>query len=183
VLVAPPGSATTATAIYAVTVVLLFGTSALYHRVAWGPTGRAVMKRLDHSMIFLLIAGTYTPFAVSLLDSPTREIVLFVIWGGAAVGIIARMSWISAPRPLIIPLYIALGWVAVFVMPQLLHHGGVALFVLMVTGGVLYSLGAVVYATRRPDPRPATFGYHEVFHACTLVAALCHYIAIYFAVL
>lgn len=169
------------TSVYALTVSLLFGTSALYHRLAWAERGRSMMKRLDHSMIFVFIAGTYTPFALLALPERTGTIVLAVVWGGALAGIVMRQAWLTAPRWAIVPLYIALGWVAVFVLPALLHHAGAASLALLLAGGVVYSLGAVVYATRRPDPWPATFGYHEVFHLCTVVAALCHYIAVWFA--
>jgi hemolysin III len=181
IAVAPGGERRLGAAIYALTVALLFGTSALYHRITWQPGPRAIMKRLDHAMIFVFIAGTYTPFALALLPHTSKIVVLLVIWCGAAVGIGTRMAWLHAPRPLIIPLYIGLGWVAVFVLPQVLHSGGVATLVLLLVGGVFYSLGAVVYAVRRPDPVPTVFGYHEVFHLCTLLAAICHYIAVYFA--
>jgi hemolysin III len=170
-----------AVAIYAVSVAALFGTSALYHRRMWSTSrARALMKRLDHSMIFVFIAGTYTPFALLTLPPNTCRVVLTVVWLGAAVGIGLRMAWLSSPRYLIVPLYIALGWVAVFVFPELLHRAGVASFVLLLVGGALYSLGALVYATRKPNPAPSVFGYHEVFHAFTLAAAICHYIAVVF---
>jgi hemolysin III len=177
---APAGVPTLGAGIYSLTVALLFGTSALYHRVTWEPGPRAVMKRLDHAMIFVFIAGTYTPFALTVLSPTSELVVLIIIWSGAAVGIGTRMAWLHAPRPLIVPLYIALGWVAVFVLPQILHNGGVAALVLLLVGGFFYSLGAVVYAARRPDPSPRVFGYHEVFHLCTLLAAICHYIAVWF---
>jgi hemolysin III len=170
------------TVIYSITVSLLFGTSALYHRRAWAERGRTVMKRLDHSMIFVFIAGTYTPFALLALPRESGTIVLAVVWGGALVGIVMRQAWLSAPRWAIVPLYIALGWVAVFVLPALLRHAGAASLALLLAGGLVYSIGAIVYATRRPDPWPETFGYHEVFHLCTIVAALCHYIAVWLAV-
>lgn len=170
------------TTIYAITVTLLFGTSALYHRRGWGPTGQRVMKRLDHSMIFVFIAGTYTPFAVLTLPRVESIAVLTVVWTGAVFGVIMKTAWPQAPRWVGVPLYIALGWVAVFVLPEILRYGGVAALVLLVTGGVLYTLGALAYGFKRPDPYPTTFGYHEVFHLCTLLAAACHYIAVWFAV-
>lgn len=168
--------------VYALSIAALFGTSALYHRKMWSTSrARSLMKRLDHSMIFVFIAGTYTPFALIALPERTAGVVLVVVWSGAALGVLMRMLWLHSPRFLIVPLYIALGWVAVFVMPELLHQAGVAAFVLLVVGGAGYSLGALVYAARRPDPAPGTFGYHEVFHAFTLVAASCHYIALMIA--
>lgn len=183
--VALPGtlSARLAVGVYAISIAALFGTSALYHRRVWSTSrSRSLMKRLDHSMIFLFIAGTYTPFALLALPPHSARIVLVVVWGGAALGIGLRMLWLHSPRFLIVPLYICLGWVAVFVLPQLANEAGVAALVLLLVGGGLYSLGAVVYATRRPDPAPTTFGYHEVFHACTIGAAACHYVAVIFAI-
>jgi hemolysin III len=171
-----------ASAIYALTVCLLYGTSALYHRVTWKPNARAVMKRLDHSMILVLIAGTYTPFALLLLTGTTSTVVLIVAWGGALAGITLRMLWIGAPRWAVIPPYLLVGWIAVFILPELLHAGGVATLVLVAGGGLVYTLGAVVYAVRRPDPWPRTFGYHEVFHGMTILAGVMMYIAISFAV-
>jgi hemolysin III len=168
--------------IYSITICGLFGISALYHRRVWGPRGYAVMKRLDHSMIFLFIAGTYTPFSLLLLDRPTATWVLSVVWGGAIVGVVLKMAWPRAPRWLSVPLYIVLGWTAAFVFPDLWHGGGTAPLVLLLAGGVLYSAGAVCYALKRPNPWPRTFGHHEIFHAATVVAALCHYIGVYFAV-
>jgi hemolysin III len=176
------GSAGTTTAIYAATVTLLFGTSALYHRLNWGLRGSALMRRLDHSMIFVFIAGTYTPIAALTLPRPAAIAVLTVVWTGAVFGVILQAAWPGAPRWLAVPCYVALGWVAVLVFPALLHNAGVAAFVLIAAGGVVYTIGAVVYGLKRPNPWPGTFGFHEVFHACTLVAALCHYIAIWFAV-
>jgi hemolysin III len=171
-----------ATLVYALTVSLLFGTSALYHRIVWTPTWRSVMARLDHTMIFMFIAGTYTPFAMLLLPSRSGKVVLAVVWIGAVAGLTLRAAWLSAPSWLSIPLYLALGWVAVFVLPELLRHGGVAVFVLVVAGGLLYTVGAVIYALRRPDPVPHVFGFHEVFHLCTVLAALCHYVAVWLVV-
>ena len=168
--------------VYAVAVCLLYGTSALYHRRNWQPRARAIMKRLDHSMILVLIAGTYTPFALLLLHGSTSTAVLAIAWGGALAGITLRMLWLSAPRWAVIPPYLIVGWIAVFVMPELLHAGGVATLVLVAGGGLIYSLGAVVYATKRPDPWPRTFGYHEVFHLMTILAGVMMYIAISLAV-
>ncbi|WP_370651465.1 hemolysin III family protein [Frankia sp. Cj3] len=172
-----------AVGIYALSIALLFGTSALYHRKMWATSrARSLMKRLDHSMIFIFIAGTYTPLTLLSLPPKTARTILTIVWSGAAVGIGLRMLWLHSPRFLMVPLYIALGWVAVFVIPQLLHTAGVTALVLIIVGGVLYSIGAFVYAAQRPNPAPGTFGYHEVFHAFTIVAAACHYIAVIFAI-
>jgi hemolysin III len=168
-------------AIYSVTVVLLFGTSALYHRRVWSERGYKIMRRLDHSMIFVFIAGTYTPFSVLLLSHRTAMVILSVVWGGAILGVGMKLITPNAPRWAATPLYIALGWVAVAVLPDILHKGGVVALVLMLAGGAAYTVGAVFYALRRPNPWPTVFGHHEFFHAFTLVAALCHQIAIYFA--
>jgi hemolysin III len=176
------GAAGVTTSIYAATVTLLFGTSALYHRINWKPAAHLRMKRLDHSMIFVFIAGTYTPIAALTLDGSAAVAVLVAVWTGALFGVALQTAWPSAPRWLSAPCYIGLGWVAVFVFPQLLHNAGVAAFVLMAVGGVVYTVGGVVYALKRPNPWPGVFGFHEVFHLSTLIAAACHYIAIWLAV-
>lgn len=181
VSLAPGARARVGAGIYGVCLAGLFGISALYHRRSWGPRAHSVMARLDHSMIFVFIAGTYTPFALLLLHGTREVVVLAVVWVGAVLGVATQLLWQHAPRFATLPLYLALGWTAAFIVPQLLH-GGVALFVLLCVGGVAYTVGGVVYALRRPDPAPRVFGYHEVFHACTCVAALCHYVAISFAV-
>lgn len=168
-------------AIYSVTVCGLFGISALYHRKVWGARGYQIMKRLDHSMIFVFIAGTYTPICVLLLPSGKAFVLLTVVWAGALSGVALKLVWPTGPKWLSVPLYIALGWVAVFVLPDILRYGGVAALVLMLAGGVVYSVGAVFYAAKWPNPWPTTFGHHEFFHACTLAAAICHHVAIYFA--
>jgi hemolysin III len=175
------GAAGTTTAIYSATVTLLFGTSALYHRISWSPSAHRLMKRLDHSMIFVFIAGTYTPIAALTLPRDSAIAVLVAVWTGALFGVGLQTAWPSAPRWLSAPCYIALGWVAVFVMPDLLHNAGVAAFVLIVAGGVVYTIGGVVYAIKRPNPLPGVLGFHEVFHLCTLVAAACHYVAVWLA--
>jgi hemolysin III len=176
------GPAAATTGIYCATVTLLFGTSALYHRINWSPSARRVMKRLDHSMIFVFIAGTYTPIAVLTLPRGPALAVLIAVWTGALFGVALQTAWPAAPRWLSAPCYIALGWVAAFVFPDLLHNAGVAAFVLIAVGGVVYTIGGTVYALKRPNPIPGVFGFHEVFHLCTLVAALCHYVAIWLAV-
>ncbi len=167
--------------VYSVTVCGLFGISALYHRRVWTERGYQVMRRLDHSMIFIFIAGTYTPFCVLLLSPSKATVMLSMIWIGAVGGVALKTIWPHLPRWVGAPLYLALGWAAVAILPDVLHAGGVADLVLLATGGVIYSAGAVFYALRRPNPWPTVFGHHEFFHACTLVAALCHHIAIYFA--
>jgi hemolysin III len=168
-------------AVYSLTVCGLFGISALYHRRAWSQRGYQIMRRLDHSMIFIFIAGTYTPFCVLLLDRRTATVFLSLIWAGAVGGVALKMIWPHLPRWVGAPLYLALGWGAVAILPQVLRRGGVAALVLIAAGGVVYSAGAVFYALRRPNPWPTVFGHHEFFHACTLLAAVCHHVAIYFA--
>jgi len=168
-------------AVYALTVCGLFGVSALYHRRVWTPRGYQIMRRLDHSMIFVFIAGTYTPFSVLLLPPGKATLILAVVWGGALAGVAMKLIWPHAPRWVSAPLYLALGWVAVAVLPDILGQGGVTALVLLLVGGLAYSVGAVFYALRRPNPWPTVFGHHEFFHASTLVAALCHHIALYFA--
>ncbi|MER5700590.1 hemolysin III family protein [Micromonospora sp. NPDC002296] len=167
--------------IYSLTVCGLFGTSALYHRRVWSERGYQIMRRMDHSMIFVFIAGTYTPFCVLLLDVRHATAMLALVWGGALGGVAVKLIWPHAPRWVSAPLYLALGWVAVAMLPQILHSGGMTALVLLAVGGAIYSVGAVFYALRRPNPWPTVFGHHEFFHACTLVAAVCHHIAIYFA--
>jgi hemolysin III len=167
--------------IYSVTVCGLFGISALYHRRTWSERGYQIMRRMDHSMIFIFIAGTYTPFCVELLPTERATITLILIWAGALGGVALKTIWPHLPRWAGAPLYLALGWGAVAILPDVLHRGGVACLVLLAVGGVIYSVGAVFYALRRPNPWPTVFGHHEFFHACTLVAAICHHIAIYFA--
>jgi hemolysin III len=174
-----PGAAF-ACSVYAATMVGLFTVSAIYHRRTWRSVrARTWMKRADHSMIFLFIAGTYTPITALALHPPTSTVVLIAVWVGAAGGVALKMFWPHAPTWVGVPFYLALGWVAVFVLPELLASGGVAVLVLIIVGGLLYSVGAIFYATRRPNTWPATFGYHEYFHACVSLAALCHCVAIW----
>ncbi|MFW0784434.1 hemolysin III family protein [Gordonia sp. CPCC 206044] len=177
-----PGAAV-ACAIYALTVFGVFAVSASYHRIAWKtPRTRVRMKRADHSMIFLFIAGTYTPFCALALPASVRWWVLGIVWAGAFGGVALKIAWPTAPRWLGVALYILLGWVIVAVAPALVTHTGVAVLVLLAVGGVFYSVGGVLYAARWPDPWPGVFGHHEVFHACTAVAALLHYIAVWMVV-
>lgn len=172
--------AAVACSVYTVTVIGLFSVSATYHLHTWtSARARTWMKRADHSMIFIFIAGTYTPVAVLALPPAKRTLVLTIVWAGALGGVALKMLWPHSPRWLGVPIYLALGWVAIFLIPDILHHGGVAALVLILVGGLLYSVGAIFYATRRPNPWPDTFGYHELFHAAVSLAALCHCVAIW----
>jgi hemolysin III len=175
---APAGRATAACAVYAAALAGLLGTSALYHRVTWRPGARAWLRRLDHSMIFVLIAGTYTPFAVLVLEQPLSVVVLAGVWGGAVAGIVFTLVWIDAPKWLTASTYIALGWFSIIALPQIVERAGAGALALLAAGGVAYTAGAVVYARRSPDPRPATFGYHEIFHVLVVVAAAAHFVAV-----
>jgi len=184
VLAAPAGRATVAAAIYAASVAGLFGASALYHRVAWASVGaRRRMRRLDHSMIFLLIAGTYTPFALLALRGALAVAILVLMWSAALAGIVLKLVWIDAPTRLVASIYVALGWMGLSAFPQMLARIGVTATVMVIGGGVLYTLGAVVYARQRPDPVPAVFGYHEIFHALVILAAAVQYAVVAFWVL
>jgi hemolysin III len=173
--------ATLAVAIYAVSLSALLGTSALYHRVNWKrPSVRTWMRRLDHSMIFFLIAGTYTPFALLVMHGTLATAILVVVWAGAIGGAIVEMVWIGHPKWVSATVYLAIGWVAVAAFPELWNSLGPLGASLLAGGGLLYTAGAVVYATQRPDPNPAIFGYHEVFHAFVIAAALLHFSVIAF---
>ncbi|WP_406159018.1 hemolysin III family protein [Streptomyces canus] len=183
IAVSRSAAAVAACSVYALSACLLFGTSGVYHRGTWGPRGEAVLRRLDHANIFLIIAGTYTPLAVLLLPAGRQRVLLAVVWAGALAGIAFRILWIGAPRWLYTPCYIALGWVAVFNLPDFARTGGTAVVVLVIAGGLLYTAGAVVYGLKRPDPSPAWFGFHEVFHALTIAAFIAHYTAILLAVI
>jgi hemolysin III len=183
ILAASDGRARLAAAIYAVAVSALFGTSALYHRVTWRPVTRRWMRRLDHSMIFVLIAGTYTPVALLALKGGLAHAILIVVWAGAFGGMIFKLLWIDAPKWLFALLYVLLGWVSVAVFGQLPASIGWLAVAGLATGGLLYTIGAVVYASGWPNPVPRVFGYHEVFHALVIAAAALHYAVIAFAVL
>jgi hemolysin III len=184
VLAAPNGKARVAAVVYAISVAALFGVSALYHRINWASeAARRWMRRLDHSMIFLLIAGTYTPFALLALEGRLATAILVAVWAGALGGIVFKLAWISAPKWLVSTMYVVLGWVAVAAMPQLVARLGAVATSLVAAGGVLYTAGAVIYASRRPDPVPGVFGYHEVFHALVITAAALQYAAVAFFVL
>jgi hemolysin III len=163
--------------IFTLTAVTLFTCSALYHRVAWNDRNKAIWRRIDHSNISILIAGTYTPFAVYLLQPSQTKALLIVAWGGAILISLLRIFWLSAPRWLYVAGYISLGWAAVFYMPAFLNSGGIAIFVLILIGGVLYSAGGVIYALKKPNFSINWFGFHELFHALTAAAFICHFIA------
>ena len=165
-----------AAVVFMVTSLLLFGNSALYHRFNWGPTTKAVLKRIDHANILLLIAGTYTPIAVLALTPDKGTLLLVLVWSGAILGILFRVFWINAPRWLYVALYLLLGWAAVMYIVDLLQ-ANLAMMVLVIVGGLLYTGGAIVYALKRPNPWPGHFGFHEIFHVCTVLAFLCHWTA------
>ena len=169
-------------AVFAASAAVMLGTSALYHRVRWGARARLWMRRADHAGIYLLIAGTYTPVGLISLTGTMRVVVLATVWTGAAAATISKFCWVGAPKWLSAVFGVTLGWVGVAAMPQLAEHEGVAPIVLLAAGGVAYTLGAVVYALRRPDPVPTVFGYHELFHALTIVALACQYVAVAFFV-
>ena len=183
ILAASGGRARMAAAIYAAAVSALLGTSALYHRVTWRPRARRWMRRLDHSMIFVLIAGTYTPVALLALKGSAAATILIVVWAGAVGGVVFKLVWIDAPKWLFALVYVALGWVSLVVIGQLPTAIGWLGVAGLAAGGLLYTAGAIVYASGRPDPSPRVFGYHEVFHALVLAAAALHYAVIAFAVL
>ncbi len=171
-------TARTAATIYAIALAGMYGTSALYHRLPWSPNGRLWMKRLDHSMIFVLIAGTYTPFSLLVLQGAWRWVVLAAVWTVAAGGIALKFFRIDGLKALGATLYIGLGWVVVLASPQLFGHLSWEASVLLVSGGLLYTSGAIVLAGHRPDPSPRVFGYHEVWHSMVIGGSLCHYVAI-----
>jgi hemolysin III len=176
---APSGHARVAMAIYAFSLSGLLGTSALYHRVNWRrPEIRRWVRRLDHSMIFLLIAGTVTPFAVLVMDGPLANALLIAVWAGALAGIVVEVVWVDAPKWVSTIVYLAVGWIGLLGFPAIVVAAGVGAGALIAAGGVLYTAGALVYARQRPDPNPAVFGYHEIFHALVLAAAAAHFAAI-----
>jgi hemolysin III len=183
-VLADDGRARLVAGIYAFSVAGLLGTSAVYHRVTWRrPSARRWMRRLDHSMIFVLIAGTYTPFAVLAIEGGLGTAILITVWAGAAGGIILKLVWIDAPKWITAGVYVALGWVAVAALPAMFDGVGALPTVLVMLGGLLYTTGAVIYATRRPDPVPTVFGYHELFHLLVVVAAALQYAVVAFWVL
>ena len=163
--------------IFTLTAVSLFTCSAIYHRVPWGPSAKAIWRRIDHANIPLLIAGTYTPFAIYLLDKSQAVILLSLVWGGALLSGVFRVFWLGAPRWLYVPIYLALGWAALIYLPDFYRNGGLAVLLLVATGGILYSLGAIIYAVKWPNFSINWFGFHELFHAMTAAAFISHFIA------
>ncbi len=184
VLEAESGRARLAVAVYALSVAALFGTSALYHRVDWRTLrARRWMRRLDHTMIFVLIAGSYTPFALLVLHGTLAAVILITAWSAALVGAVFKLLWIDAPGWLIAIVYVAIGWIAMIALPQLVDGLGIAAVGALALGGVLYSAGAMIYARKRPDPVPTVFGYHELFHLLVILAAALQYAVVAFWVL
>lgn len=181
VLLAPPELRVAAT-IYALSTVALFGISATYHRGTWGPTAHGVLKRMDHATIFVFIAGTYTPIALTVVGGTQGTVLLWIVWLTALAGIIFKVFWIDAPRWLTVPIYISMGWAAVFFIPNILSNGGLAIVLLIATGGLCYAAGAVIYGMKRPNPSPRFFGFHEIFHSFTLGGYVSHYVGICLAI-
>lgn len=186
VVLAPTTQAKVGAAVFSLSALLLFTVSAVYHRGTWPPRTRALLQRFDHANIFVLIAGSYTPFTLLLLDGSARVTLLTVVWVGAVFGVASKVLWAQAPRWLDAPVYVALGWVSVIYLPDLSSGAteaygtgiGVAVFALIVAGGVLYTVGAVVYGLKRPNPSPQWFGFHEVFHVLTVLAFAAHYVGV-----
>ena len=177
-IIAPTGAARWAALIFTLTAGLRFGISALSHRGNWSPKAEVFLKRFDHSNIFLIIAGTYTPFGMLLLPPSSGRTMLTIVWLGALGGVLFRLLWVHAPRWLYVPIYCSLGWVAVFYFPDLWRSGGTLIAVLVAVGGLFYTLGAIVYGIKRPNPSPKWFGFHEIFLALTLAAFAAHFTAV-----
>ncbi len=181
VVLAEPVAGKVAAAVFGLSAFMLFATSAVYHTGTWSPRVEAALRRADHANIFVIIAGTYTPLAVMLLDPRAATILLTIVWIGAAAGVLTRLLWMGAPRWLYVPIYLALGWVAVGYLGQFGATGGPAVVWLVAGGGLAYTLGAVIYGTKFPNPSPRWFGFHEIFHVLTVVGFTCHTVAIYLA--
>jgi hemolysin III len=177
IVLAGPGAPRVSAVVYGVALCALFAASGAYHRWPWNPRWRPLLRRIDHSTIFVFIAATYTPVALLVMHGTLRWAILVAVWSGALVGVVLSVAWITAPRVLSAACYVALGWVAIAATPQLVQRLDVAPLVLLTIGGALYSVGAVVYATRRPNPWPRTFGFHEVFHALVIAAAAVQFVA------
>lgn len=185
IVLSPTAATRVGSSIFAASAILLFTVSGIYHRGTWSPRTWAFLRRFDHANIFILIAGSYTPFAIMYLDGGTLAVLLSVVWTAAVAGMFFRVFWTDAPRWLYVPMYIGLGWAAVFFIPQFIDGSrnfsdtvNVAVLVLVASGGVLYTLGGLVYAFKRPNPAPEWFGFHEIFHVFTVLAFACHYIGV-----
>lgn len=178
VILAPTLQARFTIAIFTLSAVALFSISATYHTINWTPRVKRVLRRLDHANIFLIIAGTYTPLTVIWLSTNTAQILLSLVWGGSILGLLFRIFWLSAPRWLYVPIYIALGWAALLYLPDFYDAAGGLIVALILAGGILYSVGAIIYAIKRPNFSSKYFGFHELFHSFTIAAFFCHYAAI-----
>lgn len=177
-VLAPTGLGQVGAAIFLAASVLLFGTSGVYHRFSWGTRGEAILRRMDHANIFVFIAASYTPMALMMLTGSSRTLLLSLVWGAAVLGLLFRLFWLQAPRALYTVLYLLVGWASVGWLQAFYVSGGPAVLTLILVGGLFYTFGATVYGLKRPNPSPRWFGFHEIFHACTIVAFACHYVAI-----
>ncbi len=182
-IVYSPESRVLPAAVFAASAAVMLGTSTLYHRITWSQSARLWMRRADHAGVFLLIAGTYTPVALISLNGAWKSTVLAIVWSGALAAAISKFCWVAAPKWLSALVGVTLGWVGVITLPQIVRHDGVAPVILLAAGGLAYTAGAMVYTLRRPNPLPHVFGYHELFHALTIVALACQYTAIAFYVI
>jgi hemolysin III len=178
VVLSPTPETRVGSGVFAVSAMMLFGCSALFHRGRWSRRTADLLRRLDHASIFLLIAGTYTPFAVLLLDGDSERLLLWLVWAGALAGIAFRVLWLGAPRWMYVPVYVAMGWAAIFWLGDFASTASTTVLTLIIVGGGLYSLGGLVYGLRRPDPLPRWFGFHEVFHTLTVIAFATHYVGV-----
>lgn len=178
IALSPSASIKTGATVFMVSALLLFGVSAVYHTGSWRPTVHLALKRFDHANIFILIAGSYTPFSILLLDGKDATILLSLVWGGAILGVAFRVLWLNAPRWLYVPIYLALGWAAIFWAGDFAAAASTSVTALVAVGGGLYTLGAVVYGLKWPDPFPRWFGFHEVFHVFTIAAFVTHYVGV-----
>lgn len=169
-------------AVFMLSALLLFGVSAVYHTVPWRERAKRALKRLDHANIFVMIAGSYTPFSLLLLEKQQTIVLLSLVWGGALLGVLFKVFWLGAPRWVYVPLYLALGWAALIYLPDFMAAASTTVFVMLSLGGLFYTVGAMVYAFKWPNPNPRWFGYHEVFHALTIAAFIVHYIGVSFLV-
>ena len=178
IVLAPTVTGRIGGAVWLLAAVELFGVSAAYHRGHWGPRTEAMLRRLDHANIFVFIAASYTPLALMLLSPSSATMLLWIIWPTALLGVFFNLVWLESPRWLHTALYLLMGWAALGWVGEFWANASLSVFLLITLGGLIYSAGAVVYALRKPDPWPRVFGYHEIFHSCTIVAAICHFVAI-----